>query len=214
MHAVVVSAGECPAAGTAKRRSLLTAADLTIAADAGLVHCVDHGVWPDVLVGDLDSAPAGLVTQAVAHSTETVAHPVDKDHTDLELAVNEAIRRGAAELTVIGALGGRFDHELASVSMLANPVYAQTRIVIDDGVQRAHVVHAAISLSLAVGTTVSLVPVGGAVQGVHATGVKWPLQAATLQAHTTLGVSNVATEPTQQISVASGVLLVVTSGSH
>lgn len=214
MHAVVVAAGECPSAGQAKRRSLLGTADIVIAADGGLIHCVDHEVWPSVVVGDLDSAPAGLVAQAKGHGAEVVSFPADKDHTDLELAVIEAIRRGAAQLTVVGALGGRFDHERASINMLANPNYADTRIVIDDGVQRIDVVHSSRELALAPGTTISLLAVGGPAHGVDVTGVKWPLRAATLSAHSTLGVSNVAVDASQHVAVETGVLLVVASGSR
>ena len=44
----------------------------------------------------------------------------DKDESDTELAVLEAVRLGATRITVLGALGGpRLDHELANVWLLA-----------------------------------------------------------------------------------------------
>jgi len=192
----------------------MSGADLLIAADGGLVHCVEHGVWPHVVVGDFDSAPSGLVLQAQTHGAATVTHPADKDRTDLELAVAEALRRGATAVTAVAVLGGRIDHELASIAMLASPALAATQLVLDDGVQRAHVVHSALDLSQPLGDTVSVLPVGGDATGVTATGFKWPLEQATLNAHTTLGVSNVVAETSQRISVDAGVLLVVLSGDR
>lgn len=214
MHVVIMAAGTCPPAGTAKRRALMQVADLVVAADGGLVHCVEHGVWPDVVVGDFDSAPAGLVAQAETHGARIVAHPSDKDRTDLELAVDESIQAGATSLTVVAVLGGRLDHELASIAMLANPSRSAVNIVVDDGVQRAHIIHATVDLTLDVGTTMSLLPLGGPADGVTAIGFRWPLHAATLSFGSTLGISNETVAPVQRVTVVSGVVLAVLSGSR
>ena len=66
-------------------------ADQLVAVDGGLVHCVDLGVWPSVLLGDLDSAPPALVEQANLHQVRLLTFPADKDATDLELARVEGL---------------------------------------------------------------------------------------------------------------------------
>lgn len=192
----------------------MQAADVLIAADGGLIHCVDHGVWPDVVVGDLDSAPAGLVAQAKAHGARIAAHPADKDQTDLELAVDEAVEAGAATLTVIGALGGRFDHAFAAISMLASRARSSVAIALDDGAQRVDIVHDRIELALAVGATASVIPIGGPAGGVTTSGFRWSLDKAPLPFGSTLGVSNEAVASTQSVSIETGTVLVVVSGSR
>ena len=42
----------------------------------------------------------------------------EKDDTDTEYAIREAIRRGAMEIVVIGATGTRIDHVLGNISLL------------------------------------------------------------------------------------------------
>src|SRR3954464_7604601 len=56
---------------------------LVIAADAGILEAERLGLRVDLLVGDLDSAPE----DAIARAPRVERHPVDKDASDLELAV-------------------------------------------------------------------------------------------------------------------------------
>ena len=94
---------------------------LVIAADGGLLKAAAAGVKPDVVVGDFDSVPAGAVEAAEADGVEVIRYPTSKDESDTELAVREAIRRGATDVEIAGALGGqRIDHTLANLLLLAS----------------------------------------------------------------------------------------------
>ncbi|HAY66673.1 MAG TPA: thiamine diphosphokinase, partial [Acidimicrobiaceae bacterium] len=84
MHIVVVANGELPSPHAAEMAQVFADADQLVAVDGGLVHCVDLGVWPSVLLGDLDSAPPTLVEQANLHQVRLLTFPADKDATDLE----------------------------------------------------------------------------------------------------------------------------------
>jgi thiamine pyrophosphokinase len=84
--------------------------DLVLAADGGANLCQAWG-WPvDTVVGDMDSVDAAVRRQLEAQGTPFVVSPVDKDETDLELALRLALQRGATELVIAGALGARIDH--------------------------------------------------------------------------------------------------------
>ena len=76
-----------------------------IAADAGMEHAKTLGITPELWVGDFDS-----VTDEIAAEYASVPqdrYPRDKDKTDGELAVAEALKRGATSLVLAGAFGGR-----------------------------------------------------------------------------------------------------------
>ena len=55
-------------------------------------------------------------------------HPVAKDATDLELALDAALAMGPADVTVVGGHGGRLDHFLGNALLLAAERYAPLAI--------------------------------------------------------------------------------------
>ncbi len=86
---------------------------LVIAADGGFAHLSQWGVSPDLAVGDFDSL--GFVPQGI----EVIRHPVRKDDTDMFLAVQEGLSRGCSRFYLYGGLGGRLDHTLGNLQILA-----------------------------------------------------------------------------------------------
>lgn len=215
MHTVAFASGDL-AVSDSELRERVDEAELIIAVDGGLRHCLRLGVRADLLVGDLDSVPAELVETATAAGTEVRSFPVDKDQTDLELALGIALERGASSVNVLGLFGGRVDHEIANIALLALRRWAEAgcRVWSDDGHRSAWVVRDHLELALAAGTTVSLIPWAGDAVGVNAAGLKWPLHGATLTVGSPRGVSNVTVRGTQTVSVERGVLLVVVDRSE
>ena len=106
-HMVVVVNGELPAVDHADLRRELVEADQLVAVDGGLRHCASLEVWPTILIGDLDSAPSELIDEARSRDIAVHAFPVDKDATDLELAMDLALESGATAVTVVAPFGGR-----------------------------------------------------------------------------------------------------------
>jgi len=98
-------------------RGWAKAADMVVAADGGARFLLEQGIRPDVVVGDFDSLPAADVERLEAAGVELVRHPVRKDRTDGEMAADEALRRGAGELVLAGALGA-LDHTLGHLAIL------------------------------------------------------------------------------------------------
>lgn len=84
-----------------------------ICADGGYVHAKRLGLTPDIWLGDGDSL--GKVEIA---AKEKLVFPAKKDFTDTDLAVQEALKRGYDEIIIIGALGGRLDHEFSHFCLL------------------------------------------------------------------------------------------------
>ncbi len=187
--------------------------DLIIGADGGAARALAWGLVPGVVVGDLDSLTEEEQQELQAHGCRFIVHPRAKDETDLELALSYAAHQGAREIVVIGALGGRLDHLLANVLLLALPELEGVSVRIVDGRQEARLIRGgeAVTLSGQPGDLVSLLPVGGDARGVTTAGLAWPLAGETLRFGFSRGVSNEMTGPVARVEVEEGYLLVVHS---
>ena len=189
-----------------------------VAADGGLLRAPHAGLAPTLLVGDLDSLDAVHVVAAEAAGLPVRRAPADKDESDTELALLEAVRLGATRITVLGAFGGpRLDHALANLWLLAHPALDGREVVLLDAAARVTMVRApgpggapvTHSLPGPVGATVSLLPFGGEVVGVTTAGLRYPLRDEPLPAGPARGLSNVRVRPDAEVTVREGRLLVV-----
>lgn len=166
-------------------------ADLVIAVDGGGLVCLEGGVTPDALIGDLDSSDSETVDRLLALGVPVHRFPAEKDSTDLELAIGEARAQGADEIVVTAATSGRLDHTLAVLAALAAAADLRPRIVEPDLSAWLLARSGRRELTLVgVGTTASLIPWGG-IALVSARGVRWPLDHGEIGPESTLGVSNV-----------------------
>lgn len=186
-----------------------------IAADSGVDFAHALGLHVDVAVGDFDSvSPEGLA-RAHDEGARVERHPAAKDKTDLELAMDEAVRVGAEEITVLGIGGGRLDHLLANALLLAGPAFVRCRIVAADGDARIHVVHGGLPptpLPGQIGELLTLLPVGGEAIGVTTAGLRYPLRGEPLAPGTSRGVSNVIDALDASVQLEAGALLAVFPG--
>jgi thiamine pyrophosphokinase len=182
---------------------------LVIAADSGLDHAHALGFHADLLVGDLDSVDADVLRAARDQGTRVEHHPVEKDATDLELALEAARSRGATRVTVVGGAGGRLDHLLANALLLAAPRFGDLEIDALLPPARVAVVRSSHTLLGRPGEICTLLPAGGPADGVTTSGLRYPLRDERLPAGTTRGVSNVFVDPTATVAVRTGVLLAI-----
>lgn len=182
---------------------------LVIAADSGLEHVHALGLRADVVVGDMDSVDPATLDRAVAAGARVERHSTAKDATDLELALATARRVGATRVTVLGTGGGRLDHFLANLLLLASPAWIDLEIHALVGEARVAVVHRAAELHGLVGSLVTLLSPIGPARGVRTTGLRWALEGEELLPGSTRGVSNEMTEPIATVSLTGGALLVI-----
>jgi thiamine pyrophosphokinase len=182
--------------------------DLVIAADSGLHLATELGLRVDLVVGDFDSVRHEAVTAAVAAGARLETHPVDKDATDLDLALAAAARHGATRTIVVGGAGSdRIDHVIANAGVIASDRHAGTGPEWWVGPARMWPVRGRRVVAGRIGDTVSIIPVTGAVV-VSSTGLRWPLERAGLEFGSSRGVSNVMTAASATVEVHSGVALV------
>lgn len=185
--------------------------DFIICADGGTDYALQLGLTPDLVIGDLDSISAQTLQTMRDKGVEIQQHPQAKDKTDLELALDEAIRRAANEILVLTAFGGRVDQFLANIFLLVRYRKQNIRLSIADEKQRIWLLHGPDEMTIAgkTGDNFSLIPLSEIVSGVDLSGMKWPLREAVLEMGTTRAVSNKFQSQQARVKVKSGTALAV-----
>lgn len=188
--------------------------DCMIAADSGINFLHRNGIVPDVIAGDFDSVDdEGLNEFSGMSEVEILRLNPIKDDTDTEFVIREAIRRGALEITVLGATGTRLDHVLANVYLLGIGLENGVSIVLVDEHNRIRMIEGSLEIAKdeQFGEFVSILPVKGEAKGVTLEGMKYPLKDAEVFCFSSLGISNEIIEEKAKISVKQGTLLVIES---
>jgi thiamine pyrophosphokinase len=88
-----------------------------IGADKGALVLADKGIRMKLAIGDFDSVEEESLAKIHAWAQEVIRLNPIKDDTDSEAAFRAAMARGYTHATMIGALGGRVDHELINLRL-------------------------------------------------------------------------------------------------
>lgn len=184
-----------------------------ICADSGLEVLIRAGLTADYLIGDFDSVSAELLEQYVSKNrdkTEIRAFDPVKDLTDTQIAIELAIERRAASITILGGTGTRMDHVLANIHLLLLPLKQGIPACILDEYNRIYIKDQSFRLSRRqlYGPYLSLLPLTERVEGVTLTGMKYPLSKAVIRIGDSLGVSNEIMEEEARIEFDKGILIV------
>ncbi|MHC5247010.1 thiamine diphosphokinase [Enterococcus sp. LJL90] len=104
----------------------LPQADIYVGVDHGALTILELG-WPlSLAVGDFDSSTEAERQRIFAEAGEVVTAKAEKDDTDTQLALVETFNRWpTAQVTILGAIGGRLDHFLANLWLAAEPRFQQ-----------------------------------------------------------------------------------------
>lgn len=181
--------------------------DLCIAADAGYANAKALGERVDVVLGDFDS-----YTSELPEGIEKIKVPAEKDFTDTQLAVKEALSRGATEIVIIGGLSGRLDHTLSNLSLLAELWKLNVHATVADGVNRIRYINSSSTLIAKSGYKyVSVIAISEKLKGVDIEGCKYPLKNAALLRSNQYAVSNEITGNCALISARKGEYYVIES---
>lgn len=207
-HALIFTGGDAPHPAA---HDLVTDDVTVVAVDSGWEHARAAGAVPDVLVGDMDSITPAHLAEAERLGTDIVRHPVDKDFTDAELALELVAERGHREITVISGGGDRIDHVIGFLNAAALHAGPGSRVDVVIGRARIAIVSPGAPTVCEVGhePLVSLVPLGGSAHGVTTHGLRWELNGDTLAPLASRGVSNVPLADTFSVSVDDGRVAVI-----
>jgi len=194
-------------AGDFVGRQLPGPEDYIIAADGGFSKLTALGITPDLVVGDFDSLGTVPDHPNILHS------PVEKDDTDMMLAVRQGLARGYKSFIIDGGLDGRPDHTLANIQILTYISRSGARgVLLGRDMCITAVTNGSIVFKPGASGRISVFSITGNAGGVTLTGLKYPLENAVLTSDYPLGISNEFTGVTSTVSVLSGTVVVMWTG--
>ena len=185
-------------------RSYFTQNDFYVYCDCGLKHIDGLGVIPDLIIGDFDShaQPEGM------HNV--IVLPVMKDDTDTIYAVKEGIRRGYEDFLMIGATGGRQDHNLGNIYALLMLAKCGKNAMIVDDYGEMSIISAGETRHVKYGYKFfSLLNISGTARGITITNAKYCLEDAEIFPEYQYGISNEVINDEAVITLREGCLLLV-----
>ena len=190
-------------------RPIISQYDLIICADGGLIHLENMGITAHIAIGDFDSINEDTYEKLIKSKIEIKKYPVKKDKTDTELAVEYALDKGCNEILLVAALGSRFDHSFANVSLLKYIMERGSKGIILNKNNEIHLINDRIKLSGKAGDKLSLIPITQKVCGITTKGLYYTLKDAEIVFGSSYGISNEFVEEEAFISIKDGLLLVI-----
>lgn len=183
--------------------------EFIIAADGGARHALTLGLLPQLVLGDFDTLTKQELDDLKEQGVELEQFPTTKDFTDTQLALLKAVQLGYTDITIIAALGGRLDHTLANIMLLALPEAKQVSLRILDEKQEIILIRDEAVLEGEPGMTVSLLPLSEKVAGITTSGLAYQVPENTFIMGIPNGISNIMTDKQARIQVKTGLLLAI-----
>ena len=177
--------------------------DYVIAADAGLRCLEERKVVPDLIVGDFDTL------QYVPQGENVLKLPAEKDDTDMSIAIKEGIGAGFSVFHIYCGTGGRIDHTIANLQMLAYLAEREMQgFLFDKDTVFTTVKDGELSFDRIDTGYISVFSWSERSTGVYLRNMKYELNDAVLTNSFPLGVSNEFIGQACSIAVEKGTLLV------
>ena len=170
---------------------------LVLCADGGLQKAEKLGIPCDILIGDMDSGGGD-------GAKDVVRLPMEKDFTDTQSCLEEAVRRGCNHVLITGATGGRLDHLLCNLHLLEALEKKGVHGLIADRDNLVQLLESGPVQVPACYQYFSILPIDEQLRGVTIEGAKYPLQDAVVQRDDSLTVSNEAPSGEVTIQVKEG----------
>jgi thiamine pyrophosphokinase len=203
-------------------RGYLREEDYLIGVDGGTNHIIRLGLWPDEILGDMDSIDLANLLILKDRRIKCSHYPIEKDQTDLELALERSLGLQPRQVVLANATGGRADHFLGNLMVVLRQDIQKIPVEFFDGDCLITCLHGPSSLVPEIGPSVSsrifkgvpgqvfsLLPITTEVHIERLSGSKWELRDVKLPLASGRGISNIFQADTVEISIKTGSLLVI-----
>lgn len=185
--------------------------DYLIATDDSALKLLGKNIIPDLAIGDFDSVSKRDVLFLKRKINNIKSFPVKKDLTDLELALNHALKLKPLSIDIYGATGSRIDHTLAAIFLLEKIFYPGVLIRIINSNNEIYLIEKTIKLnrnkhykylSLLSVTENSVISLAG---------FRFNLKNKIIRRGSTMGISNEFKSTTGKITVHAGKIILIRS---
>jgi thiamine pyrophosphokinase len=175
---------------------------MIICADGGYYNCLKLGLYPDLIIGDMDSI--GKKEKDIRY----ISFGTDKDESDTHLALDFALKKNMEKIIIIGATGDRLDHSLANIFLLASPSIKNNDVLILTNRCEISVIRKTSFIRGKVGQTVSLFSLAPSTYVIRTEGFKYPLANEELLFSPARGLSNIFTSENAVIDIKKGCIAI------
>lgn len=186
--------------------------DVIVGVDRGAFWLLSHGVVPHIAIGDFDSVTQEEFLRIKKHVTDIHQQPPHpKYETDMELAVEYAIRQKPSDIAIYGGVGTRMDHTVVTMHLLDGVEKKGIKGVIVDEYNTIRLIgRGRTILERGKYSYVSLLPYSKKII-VSLKGFKYEINNVTIRQGQTLGISNEFAASEATIDLHSGKTLVIES---
>lgn len=183
-----------------------------VCTDGGLnnLYKINRQVVPDYIFGDFDSADDETLLW-YKNKKATILKKNDQDKTDLSFAIDYLLNKykNIDEIVVLCGTGNRFDHTICNILSFKD-IDVKSKIIGDN--EEVYLLKDKLELKNVKGKTISIIPITD-IKNINYKGLKWPLDNMDLAFGFVGGISNIAKENTVEITLTSGIAMVVVNFS-
>jgi thiamine pyrophosphokinase len=209
LNVVIVAGGTPPSEKLL--REYIKKVDFIIAADKGSECLYNYSIVPDLLLGDFDSLKKEILDEVKIQVKEVLEFPPEKDYTDTEIALIEAIKRGAEKVYLFGAIGSRMDHTLGNIGLLLTTKKKGAILEIIDDNNRLYLGENRMNLYGKYGENISFHALSNRVSKLNIKGAKYNLEDYDMNLLDPRAICNEFLDTPIEISYEDGELLVIHS---
>jgi thiamine pyrophosphokinase len=209
LNVAIVTGGTAPSEKLL--RNYLDKVDFIIAADRGSECLYNYGIVPDLLLGDFDSVKKEILDNVKLQIKEVLEFPPEKDYTDTEIAIIEAIKRGAKKIYLFGAIGSRMDHTLGNIGLILTTKKRGATLEIIDDNNRLYLGENKMKLFGEYGENISFHALCDKVKNFKISGAKYNLETYDISLLDPRAICNEFVDTPIEISYEEGELLILHS---
>ncbi|SHF50473.1 thiamine diphosphokinase [Ornithinibacillus halophilus] len=187
--------------------------DIWIGADKGALILIQNKLSLDYAVGDFDSVMDDELSLIKEQARNVEQFPIEKDETDIEIALKLAFSLQPQQIFLFGVTGGRLDHSLVNIQLLLSIVEKGIKGIIIDNLNIAemtlpgtHSIKNEIDYP-----NISFIPMTPTVIGLSLENFYYPLTDETIHMGSSLCISNKLLLNNGTFFYDEGILLVIKS---
>ncbi|TXL67639.1 thiamine diphosphokinase [Cerasibacillus terrae] len=187
--------------------------DIWIGVDRGTLCLVKQDIMIEHAIGDFDSTTYEQKIMINNHAKSIESYPIEKDKTDLELAIDKALEYNPKQIYLFGVTGGRMDHLLVNIQLLLPLLKQGVRGFVIDLYNELQLFYPGVHMVVKDDKypNISFLPLTETVYGLTLKGFYYPLKNETVHLGSTLCISNKLLRNNGTFSFRSGILLLIKS---